>query len=165
MRPIVTLFGASLVLSVARLCSAQDAAKFELPHWRIAFQTESAFGVSGSFYNHLAGARLDRCFSSLVCLGGYVGYANLKGKDGRVSEILPYAQLEARPALGKAFFLPFRFGAGYLPKNGPTMRVAAGLGYRVGDIDLTLEIAPTYWLTGKLPVISIDPAIELAWTP
>ena len=172
--PLFALLFATILLGRARVASASpdvapkpSAAEgpMELPHWRIAFQTEGAFGVTGPFYNHLAGARLDRCFSALVCFGGYVGYVNLKGKDGRVSNVLSFVQLEARPSLGKSFFLPFRFGAGYLPKNGPTMRGAIGLGYRIGNVDLTLEVAPSYWLTKDLPVLSVDPAIELAWSP
>lgn len=168
-----TMFATISLASVAS--SAPDSAPksspiapidpLDEPHWRIAFQTEGAFGVTGPFYNHLAGARLDRCFSPVVCFGGYVGYVNLKGKDGRVSNVLTYAQIEARPSLGKSFFLPFRFGAGFLPKNGPTLRAAMGLGYRIGNVDLTIEVAPSYWLTKDLPVLSIDPAIEIAFSP
>ena len=62
---------------------------------RFAVQTEAAIGVyPGDFYNHLAGVRLDLVFSPHVSFGGYVGYANLKGKDGRANNVLPYAQVE-----------------------------------------------------------------------
>src|SRR3954463_4126172 len=62
---------------------------------RLAVQTEAAGGgAPGPFYNHLLGGRLDGRFSPHISLGGYLGYANLKGKDGRVGAALAYAQLE-----------------------------------------------------------------------
>ena len=54
-----------------------------------------AIGVyPGDFYNQLVGGRVDLVFSPHVSFGGYLGYANLKGKDGRASNLLAYAQVE-----------------------------------------------------------------------
>ncbi len=135
--------------------------------WRLAVQTESAFGVSGDayFYNHLAGARLDHRFSETVSLGCYLGYVNLRGKQGRASNLLPYLMLEARPKLGGDFGLPLRWAPGYLPKNGPFMRFSAGVSLAASDsVDIVADLlAPTLWLTHDETVVSMDVALELAF--
>ena len=108
---------------------AQAPASDRLP-MRFAVQTEAAIGVyPGDFYNHLAGVRLDLVFSPHVSFGGYVGYANLKGKDGRANNVLPYAQVEylLGPPGGVRF--PLRFASGYLPRNGPVVRMSAGFAF------------------------------------
>jgi hypothetical protein len=135
---------------------------------RLALQTEGAFGLGQRFfYNHLLGARLDYAFGDDFAVGGYLGYANLKGKDGRTSNLLPYAQVEYRlhPLQGSGFAVPFRFGSGYLPKNGPFLRLAAGIGFPIGDtarlvFDL---IAPTVWMVGNSTVFSMDVAGEVSF--
>lgn len=133
---------------------------------RVAVQTEAAFGVGpGEFYNHLAGARLDLQFSPRVSLGGYLGYANLKGKDGRAHDLLPYAQVEyllGNP--GSAVRIPFRFASGYLPRNGPMARLATGLAFRLTPtVDVVTELfAPTFWVTGDQMLLSMSLSLELA---
>jgi len=132
--------------------------------FRLAVQTESAFGVDpGPFYNHLLGARLDRCVTEKTCFGGYVGYANLKGQAGRTNNVLMYALLEHRLPLGASWFIPLRVATGYLPKNGPFSRISAGLGVRSANIEATFElVAPTLWVSGDEPVVSLDLAAEVA---
>jgi hypothetical protein len=118
--------------------------------------------VSGPFYNHLVGARLDRCASN-TCLGAYAAYANLKGRAGRASNVLFYALFEHRRPLGALWFVPLRVATGYMPANGPFARISAGLGLRTGDIDVTFDlVAPTLWITGNEPVVSMDLAAEAA---
>ncbi len=131
---------------------------------RLAFQTESAIGASGPFYNHLLGARLDGCFAEGTCLGAYAGYANLKGRSGRVGNVLSYVMLEHRWPLPSRWFVPLRAATGYLPQNGPFARASAGLGASVGNVDVTFDlIAPTLWVTGNEPVLSLDLAAEVAF--
>jgi hypothetical protein len=135
--------------------------------FRLALQTEAAFGVAtGSFYNHLAGARLDRRFSDEFSLGAYAGYANLKGKQGRAHNWLAYFMLEYRLALSDGWALPFRMAPGYLPNNGPTARLSAGVSLEVADdIELVLEpIAPMLWITGDQAVLSLNVAVEVGFT-
>jgi hypothetical protein len=134
--------------------------------FRFAAQTESAFGVAGGpFYNHLVGVRLDRRFSDVVALGAYLGYANLKGQEGRAHNVLAYLMLEYRAELGAGFIIPVRYANGYLPANGPVLRASAGIGYTTGDVDLVLELlVPTVWLTREQPVLSMDLAAEVAWS-
>jgi hypothetical protein len=134
--------------------------------FRFAIQTEAAFGVAtGSFYNHLAGARLDRRFSEEFSLGAYLAYANLKGKEGRAHNVLPAFLLEYRAALSDDWALPFRFAPGYLPKNGPTLRLSAGISFEAADgVELVLEpLTPMVWLTGDQAVLSLNVAAEVAF--
>jgi hypothetical protein len=131
---------------------------------RLALQTEGAIGVyPASFYNHLVGGRLDLVFSPHVSFGGYLGYANLKGKDGRTSNLLAYAQVEYLAGAPNRVRIPLRFATGYLPHNGPVMRLATGFVFPLTPtIDFATELlAPLIWLTGDQMVLSMDLAAEL----
>lgn len=147
--------------------AAQPAPPPYEQRFRLALQTEAAFGVAtGSFYNHLAGARLDRRFSEEFALGAYAGYANLKGKEGRAHNVLAHFMLEYRIGLDDDWALPLRFAPGYLPQNGPTLRMSAGVSWEVADdVELVLEpVTPMVWLTGDEAVLSLNVAAEVAWT-
>jgi hypothetical protein len=132
---------------------------------RLAVQTEGAVGAyPGSFYNQLAGVRLDAQFSPHVSFGGYVGYANLKGKGGRAHDVLPYAQVEYLfGSPGASVRLPVRFASGYLPHNGPVVRMAGGLAFAVSPrVDIVTELlAPMLWVTGGEMVLSMNLSLEL----
>ena len=131
---------------------------------RFAVQTEAAIGVyPGDFYNHLAGVRLDLVFSPHVSFGGYVAYANLKGKDGRASNVLPYAQVEYMLGAPGGIRFPLRFASGYLPRNGPVVRLSAGFAFPLTPkIDLVTEVlVPTIWITRDQMLLSMDLALEL----
>jgi hypothetical protein len=133
---------------------------------RFALQTEAAIGVyPGDFYNHLLGARLDLVFSSHVSFGGYLGYANLKGKEGRASNLLAYAQIEYLAGPANHVRIPFRFASGYMPRNGPVMRLSTGFAFPLTPtIDLFTEVlAPMIWLTSDQMVLSMDLAAELVF--
>jgi hypothetical protein len=137
------------------------------PRFRLALKSESAIGMSGDgFYNHLLGARLDRRFTPHWAIGLSIAYANLKGKDGRAHNVLPMAELEYRAILSDDWAIPIRFGSGYLPKNGPVVRVSAGIGYAIADdMELALDlIAPTGWVANERVVLSLDLAAELGIT-
>ena len=133
---------------------------------RLALQTEGAVGVyPGDFYNHLAGLRLDLLFSPRVAFGGYLGYANLKGKDGRAHDLLPYVQVEYTAGPAGGVRIPIRFASGYLPRNGPVARVATGFAFALTPaLDLVTELlAPMVWVTGNQMVLSMDLAAELSF--
>ncbi len=134
---------------------------------RIALQTEAAFGVlRGSFHNQLAGARVDLRFSPRVSFGGYLGYVNLKGKDGRAHAVLPYAQIEYMAGdPSSRVRIPLRFASGYLPNNGPVVRVATGLAFTLGpNVDLITEVlAPMVWLTNNQTLLSMNLSLELVF--
>jgi len=131
---------------------------------RFALQTEAAIGVyPGDFYNHLVGGRLDLVFSPHVSFGGYLGYANLKGKEGRASNLLAYAQVEYLAGPAGHVRVPLRFASGYLPHNGPVMRLSTGFAFPITPtVDLFTEVlAPMVWLTSDQMVVSMDLAAEL----
>jgi hypothetical protein len=155
---------ASLACAAPRAARADEPASPAIPK-RLALQTEGAFGVAtGPFQNLLLGARLDATFSPRVSLGGYLGYANLKGKDGRTHAALTYAQLEylfGEP--GATVRFPLRFASGYLFANGPVVRVAGGLDFVLTPkIDLVTELlTPMVWLTNNQTLLSLDLSLEV----
>lgn len=135
--------------------------------WVIAFQTESAFGTSSDFYyNHLLGARLDYRISPDLRVGFYAGYANLRGSGGRANNVLMYAQIEDRVRITPTSPLrvPLRVGVGYLPFNGPVIRLAAGLAIPLSRrVDLVFDIlAPTIWMVPDRTLVSLDLSAELS---
>jgi hypothetical protein len=132
---------------------------------RLSFVSTSAFGVShAKFFNQLLGPRLDYRFTSRFAFGASLSYANLKGKDRRVHEVLPEVSSEYRvPLQGETFGLPLRFALGYLPKNGPTLRLGAGLDFSLSD-SVSLELVPLepmIWLSRERPEISLNVSAAL----
>ncbi|MCC6667824.1 MAG: hypothetical protein IT375_29025 [Polyangiaceae bacterium] len=135
--------------------------------FRLAFGGAAAFGVSpGPFQNYLGGMRADRRFSDEAAFGLGVYYANLKGKDGRAHNVLPWALFEYRVDLGSSWALPLRFASGYLPKNGPVVKLAAGVSLPLGEnLELSTELfAPTIWITNERAVLSLDVSAEIGVT-
>jgi len=133
--------------------------------WLAAF-AEGAFGLEGAgFYNQLLGGRFDYRPEPRIALGIGVSYVNLKGPDGRVSNALPFSAFEWRAPLGRQTTLPVRFASGYLPKNGPWLKAAVGLGQPIGELGvMTVELlAPTLWVVGDQAVWSLDASVELAF--
>jgi hypothetical protein len=154
---------ASPATAEAQAGPAGPAGPERLP-MRLALQTEGAIGVyPGDFYNHLVGGRFDLVFSPHVSFGGYVGYVNLKGKDGRTSNLLGYVQAEYLAGWVGHVRIPLRFASGYLPRNGPVMRLSTGFAFPLTPtIDLFTEVlAPMVWLTGDQMVLSMDLAAEI----
>jgi hypothetical protein len=144
---------------------APPAAEPTIP-LRLAAQVELASGVAtGSFHNELVGGRVDGRFSPHLSLGGYLGVADLKGKDGRLHAALTYAQLEYLAGDPSSWLrFPLRFATGYLTQNGPVVRAAAGLSFKAGrSVDLVTELAPMVWLTNNQTLLSLNLSLELAF--
>jgi hypothetical protein len=61
--------------------------------------------------------------------------------------------------------VPLRFGSGYLPKNGPVLRVAAGPSFPLSNtVRLGLDLfAPTFVIVHDRTVVSLDVAAELSF--
>jgi hypothetical protein len=135
---------------------------------RLAVALESARGHTGAgFRNGLAGLRVDLVFSPRVSLGGYFGYADLKGKDGRAHALLSYALLEYQVPLAPRLLdlrLPLRFATGYLAGNGPVVRASAGLAIALSHrVDLLTElVTPMAWVTNGQTVFSTNASLELS---
>ncbi|MEZ4255799.1 MAG: hypothetical protein R3A78_08785 [Polyangiales bacterium] len=133
--------------------------------FRIAIQTEGVIGVSkDAFYNHLVGARFDWNVARDVAVGVYGGYANLRGRDGRVANGLVYLMAENRLRITSRspLTIPLRIAVGYLPYNGPVVRLSGGLNIPVGEryeIGLDL-VTPTFWVLPDRTVFSLDVGAE-----
>ncbi|MBK8170772.1 MAG: hypothetical protein IPK60_10590 [Sandaracinaceae bacterium] len=135
--------------------------------WVLSMQTESAFGTSSDFYyNHLFGLRLDYRITPDIRIGAYLAYANLRGSDGRVGNMLMYVQLEDRVRVTPTSPLrvPLRVAVGYLPYNGPVIRLAAGLAVPLSRrVDLVFDIlAPTIWMIPDRTLVSLDVSAEVS---
>lgn len=127
---------------------------------RWALSETSAFGVThGGFFNQLVGPRADYRFDGRFAFGASVAYANLKGKSGRAHNVLPELGLEYRIAyLDESLGIPLRFAPGFLPRNGPTLRLSAGLDIALVD-RLSLEVMPLetmIWITREQPEVSLN---------
>ena len=136
--------------------------------WVFAVQADLAFGASRDFFfNALLGARIDYRLTPDIRLGGYLGYANLRGKDGRASNVLMLAQIEDRVHVssGSDIRVPLRLAVGYLPRNGPVVRLAAGLAFPLSKrVEMTIDIlAPTFWVIPNRTVVSLDLAAEVGY--
>ena len=132
----------------------------------IALQTEAAFGVgSDFFYNHLFGARLGFRITTNSMLGLYVGYANLRGRDGRAGNMLMYLQYEQRlrPSGRSDISIPLRAAIGYVPFNGPFFRLAAGINIPLSSrVEIAFDILnPTFWILPNSTAVSFDVAAEM----
>ena len=151
-----------LATSPAPAPAANDSAPHPL---RVGLISTSAFGVThAKFFNELLGARLDYRFTSRFAFGASLAYANLKGKDGRVHNVLPEVSTEYRVPLQKeAFGMPLRLGLGFLPKNGPTLRLGAGVDFAFSDAVSceVIPLEPMVWLTRERPEVSLNASIAL----
>jgi hypothetical protein len=153
-------------IPTAQLSAAAPGGKAPAParaSWSL--QIESAQGVAtGKFANTLLAGHVDYAFASRLGLGGYLAIANLKGKDRRVNALLPCALVtyEKPPGPGHSVSFPIQFAAGYLTKNGPVAKLAAGLAWAVGRrTDLVFSLAAMAWTTRDELLLSANLAFEL----
>ena len=130
-----------------------------------SLQLESAQGVAtGKFQNTLLASHVDYAFASRLALGGYLALANMKGKDRRVNALMPCALVtyEKPPGPGHSVSFPLQFATGYLTRNGPVARLAAGLAWAIGKrTDLAFDLATMAWVTRDDMLLSADVAVEL----
>jgi hypothetical protein len=162
------LLPCALLLLPARVSAQQapPADPSQVAHpLRAALVATSAVGVSNAgFFNQLLGARLDYRFTRRFAFGTVLSYANLKGKDRRVHNLLPEAMLEYRIAYdGERFGVPLRFSVGYLPENGPTLRVGAGFDFAFSQrvsMDI-VPLEPMVWVSRERPEVSMNGSLSL----
>jgi hypothetical protein len=132
---------------------------------RVGLGATSAFGVSNAgFFNQLVGAHVDYRFTPRFAFGGSLSYANLEGKDRRVHNALPEAMLEYRlPYLGESFGIPMRLGLGYLPQNGPTLRIGAGFDFALSERAsmAVVPLEPMVWVNRERPEVSLNGSLSL----
>jgi hypothetical protein len=123
-----------------------------------AFSTVALGMPRLGFVNELVGARFELEYTPRFALGFSLAYANMKGKDGRVSNVLPEVSIAYHVPLGDSFGIPIRFAAGYLPKNGPTLRLTSGFDLELDDtvaIELAL-LEPMVWIARDRPELSLN---------
>jgi hypothetical protein len=163
------LFCAALLVPAPLLAQESKTAASAAPPvahpLRVGLSSTSAFGVTNArFFNQLVGARVDYRFTPRFAFGGLLSYANLKGKDRRVHNVLPEALLEYRiPYLAESFGVPVRLGLGYLPKNGPTLRIGAGFDFALSEhvsMDI-VPLEPMVWVNRERPELSLDGSLSL----
>jgi hypothetical protein len=141
----------------------EEAMKYR---WHLVLQTEGAIGTSqDGFYNHLVGARIDFRVSRAILFGAYFAYANLAGKGGRADNIYFSLMVEDRIRISSSsdISIPLRLHLGYLPFNGPVIRLSAGLNIPLSSrfqlgVDL---LAPTFWILPDRTAVSLNIAAEL----
>ena len=136
--------------------------------WHLVLQTEGAIGTSQDlFYNHLVGARIDYRITRDIILGAYLAYANLRGKGVRSDNLLTYLQIEDRVRIiaSSDITVPLRLAVGYLPFNGPFVRVAAGINIPIAEnLELGFDVlTPTFWVLPDRTAVSMNLAAELVW--
>jgi hypothetical protein len=97
-----------------------------------------------------------------------LSYTNLRGRVGRVHNVLPTVGVESAvdlvPTVG--LFVPVRAELGYLPFNGPVVRFTAGLAFTLyRQLRLELDIVqPTIWWVNENVSVSLDVGAYLTWT-
>lgn len=134
--------------------------------WELSLGPTFAFGPGrDAFFNFLASARVgffpqDRFGFTLT-----VSYANLRGSEGRVSNVLFMAGVETSVDLAPSIklFIPLRAEGGYLPLNGPVFRVTAGLSWQFArrwrlEADL---LSPTLWILPETTPVSLDLGVRI----
>jgi hypothetical protein len=154
-----------LLLAAAAVAAPAAAAEPPPQPLNVALLTTSAFGLThGKFFNQLVGARLDYRFTPRFAFGAALSYANLEGKDRRVHNALPEASALYRILLqGERAGIPLRLGLGYLPQNGPTLRVSAGFDLALSSavsVEL-VPLEPMLWVTRERPELSLDASLAL----
>jgi hypothetical protein len=131
---------------------------------RATLASTSAFGVThAGFFNQLLGPRLDYRFSQRFAFGAALSYVNLEGRERRAHNLLPELRLEYQLLGSSSFNLPVHFAAGYLPKNGPTLRLGAGVAFALGEL-VSLELVPLepmIWIVRERPEVSLDASLAL----
>ena len=134
--------------------------------FQLSLGTESAFGVGDEgFYNHLFSLRADYRLSAQSLLGIGLSYTNMTGRDGRVSNLLPFVQFEHRVRFQPhhSATMPLRVSAGYLPFNGPYIRLAIGANFEISEtLELALDLlAPTFWILPDASAVSLNVGAEV----
>jgi hypothetical protein len=133
---------------------------------QLALYSVSAIGADGNrFYNHLVelsiGARLRRG----IILSLQVGYANLNGRGQRQHNILPMLVFEKRLRLapGLDLSIPIKGAVGFLPFNGPVLRLSAGVAYAVSErVEITADLlSPSFWMVDESFYVSMNVAVGL----
>jgi hypothetical protein len=134
--------------------------------WELGGGLDLAFGPGrDSFVNVMLAARVAYYVSDRLGFTGSLSYANLRGRQGRVSNALILVGVETAVDLvpQSRIFIPLRLELGYLPANGPVVRVTAGLSFPLARrVRLELDlVSPTLWVLPETSPVSLDLAASV----
>ena len=120
------------------------------------------------YTNALFGARFAWFPIDRLGVSAALQYTNLRGRSGRVHNVLPMIGVESAVDLvpSIALIVPIRAEVGYLPFNGPVIRFSAGLSFRLyQQLRLELDVVqPTIWWVNENASVSLDAGAYLTWT-
>lgn len=120
------------------------------------------------YTNALFGARFAWFPIDRLGVSAALQYTNLRGRTGRVHNVLPMLGVESAVDLVPSISLivPIRAEVGYLPYNGPVLRFSAGLSFTLyQQLRLELDVVqPTIWWVNENVSVSLDAGAYLTWT-
>lgn len=124
-----------------------------------------SFGTGeGSFTNASIGARIEYAATPAIRVGIEIAYANLEASPKRAHSVLALLQFEARAPLSENWSVPARLAFGHLASNGPVLRLASGIAFKLASrLEVVLELAPTFFTTRDGVYPSVGPGLELGF--
>jgi hypothetical protein len=157
-----------LLSAVATLAFAASSARAQTaPANGFSFAQHDvvSFGTNeGGFTNASIGGRIDYAALPALRVGIEVAYANLEASPERAHSVLALLQFEARASLSETWSVPARIALGHLASNGPVLRLASGVAFKLASrLEVVLEVAPTFFTTRDGVYPSVGPGVELSF--
>jgi hypothetical protein len=135
--------------------------------WEASLGVIAALGPGrNGFANALVAARVSYFPSDRLGFSFTTAYANLRGREARVSNVLFLAGIETAVDLlpERRIFIPLRAEIGYLPNNGPVFRLTASVAFSLARrVRLTIDLlSPTLWVLPETTPVTLDLGAHLA---
>ncbi len=129
--------------------------------WEVSVGAIAALGPGrDGFVNALIAARVAYFPKDRLGISLSADYVNLRGREGRVSNVLFLAGVETAVDLlpERRVFIPLRAEIGYLPSNGPVFRLTAGVSFSLARrVRLNLDLlSPTLWVLPESTPVTLD---------
>ncbi len=129
--------------------------------WELAAGPIVALGPGkDAFVNFLGMVRGSWFPTDRVGISASLSYANLNGRNERVSNILMTVGVETAVDLvpSSRIFIPLRAEVGYLPRNGPMFRLTAGVSFQLARrVRLEVDVlSPSLWVLAEGAPVSLD---------
>ena len=129
--------------------------------WELAVGPILALGPGkDAFVNFLGMVRASWFPTDRVGISASLSYANLNGRNERVSNILTTIGIETAVDLvpSSRIFIPLRAEVGYLPLNGPVFRLTAGVSFQLARrVRLEVDVlSPSLWVLAEGSPVSLD---------
>jgi hypothetical protein len=129
--------------------------------WELGVGPLVAFGPGrDAFVNALVAVRASWFPTDRVGISATVAYANLNGRNERVSNVLGLIGVETAVDLvpSSRIFIPLRAEIGYLPLNGPVFRLTAGVSFQLARrVRLEVDVlSPSLWVLSEGTPVTLD---------